>query len=495
MSQSELIAGLERITAGPELVTALAGIGPVRRRLVDAHGTREVLPDATEQVLVAQARQRCLSWMESELNRDLLQIAGEWSCAEDEDWGREEAATALRWSGQAMADRFTVARALAGRCVLTGKALAAGAIPFRHAVEIVHRLDAVEDDETAALIEAKLLNLAATKTAAQLGSRARREIAKADPAGADRRHKKARKGRRVDFTPLPDGMVDVRLIVPADHGARMRAGIDVLAGKSRQAGDTRTLDQRRADACVAAVELGVLTATGVLPAPAAVAGMPGLRSAAGSEEPDEKTLELVRTVLAGKRAVPPRIALTAPLSTVLGASDAPGELTGYGPVCATIVREVAADGYWEKWITDAGGVVTDLGRSTYRPSAELARLVRATYPTCVFPGCSMPSYRCDLDHNVRRVDGGETSAKNLVPLCRRHHRAKDEAGWQVVHDPATGACHWTSPGGFTYTVTPPDQSDGTDALTVPADWTTPLAPDPVPAGAPAPTEADDPPPF
>ncbi|GAA3387521.1 HNH endonuclease signature motif containing protein [Cryptosporangium minutisporangium] len=117
----------------------------------------------------------------------------------------------------------------------------------------------------------------------------------------------------------------------------------------------------------------------------------------------------------------------------------------------------------------------------------------------MFPGCSQPSYRCDLDHNVRRVDGGPTSATNLVPLCRRHHRAKDEAGWDLVHDPVTGSCTWTSPAGHSYTVDAPVHDTGFYPGREPTDWSTPLIPRPAPAGTRAPAasaaDPDEPPPF
>ena len=51
--------------------------------------------------------------------------------------------------------------------------------------------------------------------------------------------------------------------------------------------------------------------------------------------------------------------------------------------------------------------------------------------------------------------GGATSADNLAALCRRHHRAKHQAGWQVQRDQHTGQSHWTSPTGHRYTSTPP----------------------------------------
>jgi hypothetical protein len=49
--------------------------------------------------------------------------------------------------------------------------------------------------------------------------------------------------------------------------------------------------------------------------------------------------------------------------------------------------------------------------------------------TCRFPTCSTPAEHCDLDHHEPRPDG-PTSAANLDPLCRRHHRAKTFA-WRA----------------------------------------------------------------
>ncbi|SHN28653.1 HNH endonuclease signature motif containing protein [Cryptosporangium aurantiacum] len=530
MSFSQVSALISGVPVGPELIAVLAGIGPVERRTTDEAGVPEALPDASDQVLVAQAWQKAQAWLDARLNDAVLQIAGSRIGPEDEDWGREEVAAGLRWSNLAASDRIEVARALASRCFLTRRALSEGRITYRHAVEIVHALEPL-DDERAAEVEARLLDSAEKKTPAQLARQARREVAKADPDGAEKRHRKARKGRRVDFTPVADGMAELHAILPADDAARLRAVVDQFAGRTRVGGDTRTIDQRRADALVALAEIGALTASGLIPtapatatpatapttagpgtapptaapataapataapataAPATAAPATATPTTATGGETSDRAAELIARVLAGKHAVPPRVAVTAPLSTVLGVGNQPGDLTGYGPVPASIVRELAADGRWGKWITDPGGVVTDLGRTTYRPTARLAALVRATYPTCVFPGCSQPSYRCDLDHNVRRVDGGETSAANLVALCRRHHRAKDEAGWELVHHPATGACTWTSPAGHTYTVDPPDQGDESEALRVPADWSQLL---PVPARGSATALADDPPPF
>ncbi|WP_424441344.1 HNH endonuclease signature motif containing protein, partial [Microbacterium sp.] len=42
---------------------------------------------------------------------------------------------------------------------------------------------------------------------------------------------------------------------------------------------------------------------------------------------------------------------------------------------------------------------------------------------------------CDIDHRIRWVDGGTTSADNLTPACPRHHPVKDETQWGLHRDP------------------------------------------------------------
>ncbi|MBY6679893.1 DUF222 domain-containing protein [Rhodococcus sp. BP-316] len=81
-----------------------------------------------------------------------------------------------------------------------------------------------------------------------------------------------------------------------------------------------------------------------------------------------------------------------------------------------------------------GFAVPPAGALTYRPSEAIASLVTALYPTCVHPGCAVPSEDCDLDHVVpfdhtdpRRA--GWTVAANLQPLCRRHHGLKTRGQW------------------------------------------------------------------
>ena len=93
-----------------------------------------------------------------------------------------------------------------------------------------------------------------------------------------------------------------------------------------------------------------------------------------------------------------------------------------------------------------------LTTDTYRPSDQLAALVRARDGHCRFPGCSIAARFCDLDH-VRPWPTGRTAAPNLLTLCRRHHRIKQRPGWRLRLAPDSTAT-WTDPTGRQRTTTP-----------------------------------------
>ena len=142
------------------------------------------------------------------------------------------------------------------------------------------------------------------------------------------------------------------------------------------------------------------------------------------------------------------------LETLAGLTEAPGELAGFGPVISDIARQVAEDQRhcsWSWTVTDPEtGMPVHTGITRRRPRRETRRVVEARNPTCIFPGCRMPSKDCDLDHRLQWSERGPTCECNLVPLCRRHHRCRHRLGWG--HRPLPRGDHlWISPLGHRYT--------------------------------------------
>ncbi len=63
---------------------------------------------------------------------------------------------------------------------------------------------------------------------------------------------------------------------------------------------------------------------------------------------------------------------------------------------------------------------------------------------CRFPGCGV---RFGQGHHIRHwAQGGPTTLSNLAMLCRRHHRAVHEEGYQVDRQP-DGALRFRRPDG------------------------------------------------
>ncbi|WP_418064180.1 DUF222 domain-containing protein [Pimelobacter simplex] len=123
------------------------------------------------------------------------------------------------------------------------------------------------------------------------------------------------------------------------------------------------------------------------------------------------------------------------------------------PISAEQIRE---------WLAQPGGATS----ITVRPVIDLADHVPVTAyeipdrhrqqvelrdHTCRFPYCTRPATRCDLDHARPHGQGGPTCPCNLVPLCRRHHRAKTHSQWRYQVT-TIGTYLWRSPAGFHFEV-------------------------------------------
>jgi hypothetical protein len=110
------------------------------------------------------------------------------------------------------------------------------------------------------------------------------------------------------------------------------------------------------------------------------------------------------------------------------------DLEHAGPVARTVIERLLCESALARVVTDARGVVLDLGRTSYRPSRAQRRALRRMYAGCAFPGCDRPFRQCDVHHLLRYPDG-PTDLDNLVPLCRHHHVLTHEGGWRLRRDP------------------------------------------------------------
>ncbi len=103
----------------------------------------------------------------------------------------------------------------------------------------------------------------------------------------------------------------------------------------------------------------------------------------------------------------------------------------HGPsIPAETARRFSCDASVITLVEDEQGEPLNLGRKTRVVSAPLRRLLAARDKGCRFPGCSNARY-IDMHHIRHWANGGETKPSNLVSLCRFHHRAVHEGGFEV----------------------------------------------------------------
>ena len=102
----------------------------------------------------------------------------------------------------------------------------------------------------------------------------------------------------------------------------------------------------------------------------------------------------------------------------------------------------------------ADGEVLDVGRRTRTVPSALRRAVQSRdHGQCQFPGCD--SRRCDAHHVEHWAEGGATRLQNLISLCRFHHRAVHEQGFQVVAGNADEQFRFLRPDGEPLPAEPP----------------------------------------
>lgn len=127
-------------------------------------------------------------------------------------------------------------------------------------------------------------------------------------------------------------------------------------------------------------------------------------------------------------------------------------LEGRGPGAAMLdddlavpqetARRISCDAPKVEVLVDSEGNALDVGRRTRTIPPAMRRALALRDRGCRFPSCTNRRF-VDGHHIHHWSRGGETRLDNLVMLCRRHHRAVHEGGYQVAmlegqlvfHDP------------------------------------------------------------
>jgi hypothetical protein len=402
---------------------------------------------ASAKVDYLAALDRQESWFCALKQEALVAIAGEepnedggiFNCVDDEE--REDVATALRLSPTTAQNRIDVARVLVGHLPNTISALASGEISAAHATVIAKETaTAIRNglsEEGVFRVEQAALAHAEFHTPGQVANKVKTTIAKFSPEDFEEIVSKARDSRRVSCYPEADGMATVVAILPAEDAQMVMKSIEAFIVKRNQEEESCTcnLKSGTSQGCVFhsredAAEWSLLSAD--------------MKRADALTFIASQALSSMADVVRPHRR-PVAVSVAIDLPTVLGLADNPGQLAGYGAIPASVARKLAADGTWQRFISDPiTGNLLDFGREKYIPPQELVDYLLARDRTCRFPGCGRSGQLADIDHAQSWESGGETNPANLGLLCRRHHRMKTHGGWNLTSNP-DGSCLWRSP--------------------------------------------------
>ena len=347
---------------------------------------------------------------------------------------------------------------------------------------------------------------------AKLRAQAQRIAIALDPEWAERRYRISLREQRVVCYIADDGTVTLSgQNLDAEQAHAAKAHVWALARAAKRAGAHASSDKLRATLFTALlnqhyVGMGQREIIAELvkrfPKPTAAEPTAPTRSSARPEP-----------AIKPEPVVPSGVELRLGLASLIGLTDAPGEVAGAGPVIAPVARDIARRQRRSEWrfaIVDAAGRLLFGGLTRLRPAhygtggagggivelhvpthlldpvfvedhpawakllSELAkqyerqvpiaqdpaarlpgrplrRRVEIKHRFCVFPCCRRPAADSQADHRHDHAKGGVTLERNLGPLCEAHHALKTRWGWRLIkRDDETYV--WISPLGRRHVV-------------------------------------------
>ncbi|QDG65582.1 DUF222 domain-containing protein [Pseudarthrobacter sp. NIBRBAC000502772] len=385
------------------------------------------------------------AWLAAGYNSAAEALAGPAASPED-NTGQEmavvaEVACVLTVSERAAGALLAEARFLTTALPLTLSALQAGTISWQHARIMVDETVNL-DPAGAQALEAHFLDPHAVNPArgfagelipGRFRHKARTWRERHHPVSIEKRHIKSAADRRLEYAPDRDGMAWLSAYLPADQAAAIWDRATTAARALQGPDEDRNLSQLRADTLATCLLTNNITGGGT--------GDEGREKTGGIPSPRAQVL------------------ITVPVMALLGVTDEPAMLDGYGPIPPSMARHLIADGaesFHRVLIDPRDGAPLEIGRTSYRLTKAQRQWLRLRDGKCPFPGCSNHSLDNEADHLLAWAHGGTTGISNLGQPCRKHHRLRHITGWKPTTATKNEPPGWISPTGRHYQSEHPD---------------------------------------
>ncbi|WP_348994658.1 DUF222 domain-containing protein [Pseudarthrobacter sp. AL07] len=452
-----------------ELAAVLRG-GPEAAGFGDADPLRRVADDFLDglaEISRLDAKSAALKvWLAAGYSAAAEALAGPAESPQDHG-GQEmavvaEVACVLTVSDRAASALLAEAHALTTALPLTFSALQAGVISWQHARIMVDETVNLDPAGSQALeghfLDPDVANPARGCPAGELAPgrfrhKARTWRERHHPVSIEKRHARSAADRRVEYAPDRDGMAWLSAYLPADQAAGIWDRTTTAARALQGPHEGRTLSQLRADT----VATWLLTDTSA--SAGAGTGDEG-RENSGSATGETSHQETGGIAVSGGVPSPrAQVLITVPVFALLGLTDEPAMLDGYGPIPPSMARQLAAEGaesFRRVLIDPRDGAPLEIGRTSYRLTKAQRQWLRLRDGKCPFPGCSNQSLDNEADHLLAWAHGGSTGISNLGQPCHKHHRLRHTTAWKPSSATKNEPPGWISPTGRHYPSEHPD---------------------------------------
>ena len=339
-----------------------------------------------------------------------------------------EVACALTVSERTGSALLAEAHDLTTALPLTLSALEAGTVSWQHARIMVDETLNL-DPAAAQALEAHFLDPEAPNPArgpagemvpSRFRAKARTWRERHHPDSIEKRHARSAADRRLEYSPDRHVMAWLSAYLPADQAAGIWNRTTTAARALQGPTESRTLTQLRADNAASWLLGGE---AGLIPSPKA------------------------------------QVLVTVPVFALMGLTEEPATLDGYGPIPPSMAAALVANGAesFHRVLTDPrDGAPLEIGRESYRIPTAMRQWLRLRDAKCPFPGCSNQSLDNEADHLTAWAQGGATGISNLAQPCKKHHRLKHTTAWTPTAATKDKPPSWISPTGRHYESEHPD---------------------------------------